>query len=220
MRIEMHTHTGGASVCAKVPAKEVVRLHAAAGIDAIVITNHFNDNTVEIHPGTPRERVDHFLRGYYEAREEGERLGVTVLLGMESCIVGGREDFLVYGIDADFYYEHPTFFRYTQQEAFSACCEYGALLLQAHPFRSYCHPRDPKLLHGVEVYNGNPRHDSHNDLAKAWAIENGLWLHTSGSDFHQTEDCGIGGIVIDGTVSTSKELGDWLKNKPYTLIGK
>lgn len=218
MRIEMHIHTSNVSPCARVPAPEAARIHAKAGMDAVVVTEHFNDYVLESFPGSPREKVDRYLDGYRAVQEEGARLGLTVILGMESRILGGSEDFLIYGIDPDFLYANPTFYHYTQKEAFDACCEYGALLLQAHPFRTGCHPRDPKFLHGIEIYNGHPRHDNNNDQAEAWANEHGLRLRTSGSDFHQVQDCGTGGILIDGTVSNSKELASWLLNKPFTLI--
>lgn len=218
MKIEMHAHTAEVSPCGKVPARAMAHQYVAAQYDAVVVTDHFNEYVLESFPGSPRQRADRYLDGFRFAREEGEKLGLTVILGMESCIQGGREDFLVYGIDFDFFYAHPTFYRYTQAEAFAACCEYGALFFQAHPCRSYCHPRDPKLLHGVEVFNGNPRHQNNNEQAKAWALENGILLHTSGSDFHQPEDCARGGILLNGQVSTSKELAAWLRNKPIALL--
>ena len=70
----------------------------------------------------------------------------------------------------------------------------------------------------MEVYNGHPRHDSQNHLALQYAQENGIWLRTSGSDTHQLPDIARGGILIDGVVTTSRELADWLKTKPFTLI--
>ena len=44
-------------------------------------------------------------------------------------------------------------------------------------------------------FNGNARHDSHNDDALRFARENGL-LFFSGSDHHETEDRGRGGMVL------------------------
>ena len=46
--------------------------------------------------------------------------------------------------------------------------------MQAHPFRTGLTREDPALLDGVEVFNGNARHDSHNDDALRFARENGL----------------------------------------------
>ena len=46
----------------------------------------------------------------------------------------------------------------------------------------------------MEVVNANPRHDSHNDRALAFARENGL-LRVAGSDVHQLGDAGAAGIL-------------------------
>ena len=45
---------------------------------------------------------------------------------------------------------------------------------------------EPDLLDGLEVFNGNNTHDSHNALADYWADMNGL-IKTSGSDFHKAD---------------------------------
>lgn len=60
-------------------------------------------------------------------------------------------------------------------------------------------------LDGVEVMNGNPRHDSHNEDAAAYCRANGL-IGISGSDFHQWEDLAIGGLDFTGPVTGSPEL--------------
>ena len=68
------------------------------------------------------------------------------------------------------------------------------LLIQAHPFRGYVKCQDAALLDGVEVFNGNPRHDSHNDRALAFAQANHL-LMTAGSDVHESMDPG-GALMV------------------------
>lgn len=67
--------------------------------------------------------------------------------------------------------------------------------MQAHPFRNGLKIVDPKHLDGIETYNGNPRHDSRNEIAKAWAQKFGM-LETSGSDFHEREDFARGGVIF------------------------
>jgi len=52
------------------------------------------------------------------------------------------------------------------------------------------------LIDGVEIYNGNPRHNSSNHLALEYARKNGLKM-LSGSDFHQVQDAARGGIIVD-----------------------
>lgn len=218
MKIEMHAHTSEVSPCAKVPAEEMVKACAEAGYQGVVVTDHFNDYVLESFPGSARDRVTRYLEGYQRAQEAGAKLGIQVILGMESCIAGGPEDFLVYGIGMDFFYQNPRFYQYSQEQAFKACQEYGALFFQAHPCRSYCKPRDLHLLDGVEVFNGNPRHENNNRRARKWAEKYHLGIFTSGSDFHQLEDAGKGGIILPSDVHDSMELAAALKQGMAELI--
>ncbi len=217
LKIEMHAHTSEVSPCAKVPADGMVKACAEAGYQGVVVTDHFNDYVLESFPGSARDRVTRYLEGFQRAQEAGAKLGIQVILGMESCIAGGPEDFLVYGIDKDFLYQNPRFYQYTQEQAYQTCREYGALFFQAHPCRSYCKPRDPHLLDGVEIYNGNPRHENNNRRAKKWAEKYHLMV-SSGSDFHQLEDAGLGGIILSTNVQNSRELAAVLKQGTAELI--
>ena len=47
----------------------------------------------------------------------------------------------------------------------------------------------------MEVYNGNPRHNSHNDRALEYA-EKYVLRQLSGSDFHHPEDLARGGVIL------------------------
>ena len=93
----------------------------------------------------------------------------------------------------------------------------GALLIQAHPFRGKCTPAPAELLDGVEVLNLNPRHDSHNDLALAYAEEHHL-LMTAGSDCHRPGDEGTTGILAETLPEDSFGFADLIRSGKYTLI--
>ena len=93
----------------------------------------------------------------------------------------------------------------------------GALLIQAHPFRNKCTPAPAELLDGVEVLNLNPRHDSHNDLALAYAEEHHL-LMTAGSDCHRPGDEGTTGILAETLPEDSFGYADLIRSGKYTLI--
>ncbi len=79
------------------------------------------------------------------------------------------------------------------------------LIYQAHPYRAGIIVADPDLLDGVEVFNGNQRHDSRNHLAKRFAQTNQLKM-ISGSDFHQIEDLAQGGIELAHPVTSIAAL--------------
>ena len=93
----------------------------------------------------------------------------------------------------------------------------GALLIQAHPFRGKCTPAPAELLDGVEVLNLNPRHDSRNDLALAYAEEHHL-LMTAGSDCHRPGDEGTTGILAETLPEDSFGYADLIRSGKYTLI--
>ena len=72
-------------------------------------------------------------------------------------------------------------------------------------------------MDGIEVLNLNPRHDSHNDLALAYAKEHHL-IMTAGSDCHRPGDQGTTGILSDTLPEDSFDLADLLRSGNYTII--
>jgi predicted metal-dependent phosphoesterase TrpH len=155
-------------------------------------------------------KIDAFLAGYQEALDQGGRIGLDVFLGVELRFTEHENDYLVYGIELDFLLDHPCLYDLGLQRFRELIRNREILLYQAHPFRVGMVPAPPSLLDGVEVFNGNPRHDSQNPRALQFARENGLKM-ISGSDFHQTEDLAGGGIVLKERVRSGPELVKLLK---------
>ena len=196
-RFDTHVHTSEASPCARVPAREVVRLYREAGYDGIVVTDHFNESCFRNYGVTSWSAVcDRYLSGYRAALEEGIRVGLVVIPGMEVTFeVGGYADFLVYGLNPERLYDYPELHKLGLRRFRMLISGLGCLVIQAHPFRPGIELADPALLDGVEVFNGNPRHFSANHKAADFAAEHGL-LALSGSDFHQREDLARGGVLL------------------------
>lgn len=215
MKIELHLHTKEVSPCGWVSAADSVKAYKQAGYDAIVVTDHFNYYVLDAaKTDDTKKRVDHYLKGYRTAMAEGEKCGLKVILGVEVALCNyGPEDYLLYGVSEEMLYSNPYLYNLSLAELRQVCDQYNVLLFQAHPFREYLNRADLELLDGVEVNNGNPRHNSHNDLALKWATENHK-IKSSGSDFHQADDLARGGIIThrDG------DLTDILKSGDYTLI--
>ena len=92
----------------------------------------------------------------------------------------------------------------------------GLLLVQAHPFRRHMSIVDWRLLDGIEVYNGNPNHESNNPVADLWAHRHHL-LKTSGSDYHGQWGEHLGGIATTEPIRDNAHLLEILKNGQYTL---
>lgn len=200
MKWELHAHTAQSSHCGCVDAEDVVAEHARAGYGGIVITDHFEPGNVECFPGDAVERVRAWLHGYERAKAAGDWLGVRVLFGLEARLPDSDNDYLIYGASPRFVLENPQLYRLDLAALHALCRRYGALLVQAHPNRGgkeACHPADPALLDGVEVYNGNPRHDNHNDWTLAFAEAHPHLIRTAGSDYHRLEDIARGGVVAD-----------------------
>jgi len=209
MKIELHLHTDEVSPCGKVPAQEMVRLYHAAGYQTLVFTDHLFPGLKTLAEGeTPAEKAQLWLRGYHLAKEEGDRLGMNVLLGCEARLESyGNEDFLVFGLkeeDVEWMFEMLGSVS-TVAEMSEKIRSRGLFLVQAHPFRPGLRAQEQSLLDGVEAFNGNPRHNSSNHLAKAHAMAGNLVM-ISGSDAHQLPDIGRGGLNTDKTVSTNADL--------------
>lgn len=160
--------------------------------------------------------VDSFLVGYHLAKKEGEKLGIQVYLGMELRFPHDDNDFLIYGLDEEYILCHPWIYEKELYQVYKEMNHAGIEIFQAHPFRNCCSPADPKCLSGVEIFNGNPRHDSHNDRAEAWAKEHEL-MGICGSDFHQVEDLMGVGIRMASLPESEKELARMLKAGQFTF---
>jgi len=205
--IDPHVHTAEISSCSRLSAPELVRLYRAAGYQAIVVADHFGDEYFEsrdLRRLPWRQRVECFLEGYRRAQREGKRVGLQVFLGAEVRLADSPNDYLVYGLGEEALRQSPPLCRLDLAGLRARVHRAGGIVVQAHPFRPPCAPADPRLLDGVESFNGNPRHRSRNELAEAFAREHGL-LRLSSSDAHQQEDVGRGGMRLPDPISAAQE---------------
>ena len=217
---EMHFHTKNTSNCANVKAEIAVEEYIRAGYDGIVVTDHLSPSTYmkygrELLPW--KKKVDFFLRGYKAAKKTAAGR-IPVLLGMEIRFrtSEGDNDYLVYGLNEDFLYEHPELLNLNIKKLYKMAQENGFLIFQAHPFRVGMKVTNPNHLDGIEVFNGNPRHNSSNDIAEMWAKKYDLGV-TSGSDYHEIEDLGTGGIWFEKEILDNKTLVEELKKREYEI---
>lgn len=218
MKWELHMHTSETSHCAAVPVMEAIAAYAARGYDGVVLTDHFNDYTLAQWSGSPREQAECWLRSFRSAQETAKRWGIRVLFGLEARSTENLNDFLIYGAEPEFVLENPELYRLLPEELYGLCRKYDVLMVQAHPFRGMCQLFDVNYLDGVEAYNGNPFHDSHNDRALAVAEANPRLIATSGSDFHEVPDFARGGIETDRELHTSADLKKCLIDRAFKRI--
>ncbi|MFW5979513.1 MAG: PHP domain-containing protein [Halanaerobium sp.] len=219
-KIELHAHSAESSRCGSVKAEEVVQNYFDAGYSALVLTDHYYARFFDkISNLNWEKQLEKYLKGYKAARKAAQNLDFKVFLGIEIKFNDDPNEYLVYGISKDFLLKHPNLHQLTLVEFKTLCIDQDQeiLIFQAHPFRSGMSPAASELLDGLEVYNGNPRHDSQNDKALSYAREHNLKM-ISGSDFHEYEDLGRGGIAVSDVPSEVGNLISLLKSGEYSLI--
>jgi len=182
---ETHLHTSPVSKCAKASVRENLEFYKSLGYEGVFITNHFIDGNISADKSTSYEELlEYYFSDYEEGVRIGKEIGISVFCGIETTY--GGTDFLVYGLDKEWYLSHPEIIELPKSKQLPLFMENGALVIQAHPFREaryIDHIRlFPRCIQGVEVYNAN-RTDFENKLAVQYA-DNYELLHFAGSDNH------------------------------------
>ncbi len=211
---ETHCHTSETSHCGKRTAAEVVEHYKNLGYDGIIITDHMT-HSKSSELSVWKERADFFLEGYRRAKSF-ETENFSVILGMEIRFEANDNDYLVFGFDENFVYENNLQTFYNLKDFRKVADENGLLIYQAHPFRPGMTIPDTRYLDGIEVYNGNPNHNSSNDIAAMWAKKYSL-RELSGSDYHGDDRGEPGGIYLSERVSNPKHLAELLRKNKYRL---
>lgn len=217
---ETHLHTSPVSRCARASVKETLEFYKAAGYKGVFITNHFIDGNINIdRSASYEERINFYFSDYEQGVIIGKELGIDVFCGVEMSY--GGTDFLVYGLDKQWFLAHPEIEGMKKSEELTLLAENGAYLVQAHPFReaSYIdHIRlFPRHVHGVEIYNAN-RSEKENAFAKLYC--DGYHLaHFAGSDNHSAGGQRVlGGVMTESPIKSEEDFVKILKSggaKPF-----
>ena len=218
-KTELHVHTSPVSRCAKVDAKQTAIHFANEGYSTIVITNHLSPALFAKELPCEHDDwngiVDFFLSDYRKAKEAvGGKM--NVLLGAELRVNKNGNDYLIFGVDEQFYYELGNPFDKKIDEIVPLIHEAGGLLFQAHPFRNGMTVTKPCLLDGVEVFNFSAGHDSRNDVAGIWAKKFGL-VGICGQDYHLPAYLIGAGILTEQKITDNKQLVEVLKSGKFQM---
>lgn len=211
---ELHAHTSEVSRCAHMDAAGVVDRYLDAGYKTLVISNHFNNYTLDTAGSDWNQRAEYFLRAWRRAKEHAAGR-MHILLGMEIRFPENCNDYLVFGLDEDYLHTHPFLYDMNLHDFSETVRPDGLLVIQAHPFRNGMTVMRPELLDGYEVFNG-AKHDSRNPIARAWCRAHGK-IPTSGSDSHDPDSAIDAGILTDEPVTDMAGLCNILRNGTYTL---
>lgn len=219
---ETHMHTLQGSACSIVSGKDIARAYKDAGYTGIIITDHFFYGNTAVDRTLPWEEwVENYCKGYEEAKEEGDKIGLQVFFGWESGYNG--PEFLVYGLDKAWLLAHPEIRDCDVKTQYQLVHADGGIVIQAHPFREANYIEGihlyPKNVDGVEGYNASHSarhfkdnvHPEYNDRALAYANWNNLPL-TAGSDQHSSRMI-YGGMVFERKLADIHDFAQAVLNR-------
>lgn len=212
-KIELHAHTRPVSACSEITTSELVHIYKNIGFDAVVLTNHFGFN----EKFTKTEYIKRYMNDFYEAEQEGIKVGVKVYLGAELRFTENYNDYLLFGVNEKILEE---IWEYLPFGAVNFRKEYkmpNSAFIQAHPMRDGNNPISSEYLDGVEVFNMLPKHNSRIGLAAHFAKKEKISLITVGSDFHNLNKNyeGLSALRTDRLPDDSFDLAKILKSGNY-----
>ena len=220
-RYETHLHTCQGSACASATGAEMARVHLDAGYTGIFITDHFFNGNTSVSENLPwKQRVELFCRGYEDAREEGERIGLQVFFGFEYNYHGA--EFLVYNLDKQWLLQHEDIHLVSPRRALAMMRRDGGFVVQAHPFRERDYidhfqlfPRDIDAVEAINAANAPGENERAFQFAKMFDLP-----VTSGSDSHHTHLLYGGGVVTPEKMETPRDYLRWMQSGALKLLGR
>lgn len=215
-KTELHCHSNDISLCARVNREQIIDTFVNKGYSSLVLTNHLSEGTFEhFCKGDWKAFVDKFYGAYEDLKKDADGK-LNILFGAELRFNGSNNDYLVFGMTKEFLYEHPDIFDLHAEKFHNLAKENNMLFVQAHPFRNWMMVIDPRMVDGIEVFNGHFGHDSRNEIANMWAEKFNL-IKTSGTDFHYITSPANGGIFTEEEITDMAQLIEILKSGNYTL---
>ena len=222
-KYETHMHTIEGSACGRSTGKEMVRAYKEAGYTGVFVTDHFfNGNCAVDRSLSWEEKVEQFCKGYENAKEEGDKIGLDVFFGFEYCV--DAADFLVYNLNKEWLLKYPDIDKWEPRKAFAQIHEDGGFIVHAHPFRErdyinhiHLFPRD---VDGVEILNGGQlEYPLMNERAKIYAMMYDLPV-TSGSDSHFAGGLQGCGVEVAKRIEKPLDYLELLKAGELVLLGE
>ena len=206
---ETHMHTCQGSACGRATGKEQARVYKDAGYTGIIITDHFFGGNTAVSRLLPwEERIDLFWRGYEEAKEEGDRIGLDVFFGLEQNI--HFDEYLIYGLTKEYMKAHPEMEHWNRHQQLEEVHKAGGCVIQAHPFRMRDYMDRIRLglryCDGIELANaGNKQMDD----ARAWLYAQEFGLRTTaGSDNHCGANWPLYGVMLEKRLASIDDYVD------------
>ena len=203
---ETHMHTCLASACGVSTGKEHARWYRDQGYTGIIVTDHFFGGNTCIPKNLPwEERIDRFFRGYEDALEEGQKIGLDVFFGLEQNY--DHDEYLIYGLTKEYMKAHPEMENWTRRQQLEEVHRAGGAVIQAHPFRIRGYMDAIRVgelfADGIEAANaGNYQIDD--ARAYAYGRQKNL-LMTAGSDNHHSPADTVFGVELEERLQSIRD---------------
>lgn len=212
---ETHLHTKEASRCAVSSGKEMADATHEFGYTGIFVTDHNWGGNTCVDTSLPwKEWVKLFFAGYYEAKAEGDKIGLDVFPAWEAGYKG--TEFLIYGITPEYLAEHEEFKDADVMKQFELVHRGGGIVIHAHPFREEWYIPEvrlyPEFVDGAEIINAT--HSSHLSMAHNNPQFDESAIHyanehnfptTAGSDVHSVNLFG-GGMAFKSRITSVQDF--------------
>lgn len=203
------------------PEELAESLHSG-GYQGCVITNHFFHGNTGIDRNLPWDAfVAEYEKDYLKCKKAAQKYDLDIIFGLEEHLFGGLE-ILCYGITPQFLYDNPCLANSEPKIWYDALHSFGALCIQAHPYRERGYITNPgplpiEFIDGVEVYNYSNKFEE-NDIAEEFVSQHPNFVLTSGADAHSGNLMCKAGIETNVRITDEKILAHVLKLKKYQLI--
>ena len=222
-RYETHLHTFPVSKCARATVRETLTFYKELGYAGVFVTNHFINGNINIDRSLPyAERIQFYFSDYEAAKALEEEIGIQVFPGVELSYKG--TDFLVYGLDKEWYLSHPEIEEISIKALLSLCAEAGGFVVQAHPFREAAYIDHirlfPDSVEAVEVHNAACKNPIVNAMAKIYAEHYGK-IATAGSDNHLAHGVSaLAGLSFDTKLESIADFIARLREGNFSIFAE
>jgi len=211
-KIELHAHTWPVSGCSQIPPKDMIRLMKENGYSAVVIANHFKNDSSFHNTEDP---AGTYLADYYATKEEGDKEGIKVYMGAEYTFANDPNHYLVFGVDEPFIRETVGRLDMGIEQFYREYHCQDRLIIQAHPDRDGQKKIPPEYLDGMEIINLHPHHNSRVTLSTHYAQEQNFPVITIGSDLHNPPYAGLTALRTKEIPADEVALVHLLRSRDY-----
>ena len=207
-KTEVHMHTYPVSACSKLSPREQVRLFKEAGYDTVFVSDHFSPHHFKKlgEHLSFAQKVDMLCDAYLEAKDEGDKIGLTVLFSVKLSF--HKNHYLLYGTTREFLKLREDIFDITIEELYAHLKAHNITIIQAHPHRMKNEDSSPNpdYVDGFEL-NFCLRKENNNEMTLnlAKALNKPM---TIGSDCHRPEDVGVSATLSEEKITSVEQYLD------------